>query len=189
MSLKFVVAIGYSEGGLEPLLTFFDHVPHDQATYVILRHIPFGQRGALTEILSKHSKLEISEAENEMAIENDKIYIPPSDSYLTIRNDKLYLQSRFVRPHSYNFSIDIFLESLAKAKANRSIAVILSGGGFDGAVGVTHINEAGGIVIAQTPASCTYPDMPQNAIDTGCVHQILLPAEMPGIITKMSILF
>ncbi|MCW3107687.1 MAG: chemotaxis protein CheR, partial [Segetibacter sp.] len=137
MSLTVLVAIGYSEGGLEPLLTFFDHVPHDHATYIILRHIPPDQRGVLSEILQRYSKLEVLEAEDGMDIENDKVYIPPSANYLTIENDKLYLQPRVMESRNYNFAINIFLQSLAQAKGERSIAVILSGNGFDGAVGVT----------------------------------------------------
>jgi two-component system CheB/CheR fusion protein len=184
MGLKFIVAIGYSEGGLEPLLTFFDHVPHDEATYIILRHIPIGQRGALREILLRHSKLEIVEAEDGMPIENDVVYIPPSTSYLSIKNDTLYLHPRVMESRSYNYAINTFLQSLAEAKADKSIAVVLSGNGFDGAAGVTHIHQAGGIAIAQIPASCSNPEMPQYAIDTKCVDKILLPSEMPAFITR-----
>jgi len=184
MNLKFVVAIGYSEGGLQPLLTFFNHVPHDQATYIILRHIPIGQRGALAEILKQHSKLTIIEAENGMPIENDKVYIPPSTSYMSIDRDILYLHPRTQESIYYNYTINFFLQSLAQAKRERSIAVILSGAGLDGAVGVTKIHEAGGMVIAQDPTGCTHSEMPQNAIETKAVDHILLPAEMPEIITK-----
>ncbi len=184
MNFKFVVAIGYSEGGLEPLLTFFDHVPHDQATYIILRHIPIDQRSALTEILKRHSKLEIKEAEDGEQIKNDVVYIPPSSSYLLIENDILYLQSRAKETRNYNYSIDIFLESLAKAKGEKSIAVILSGSGVDGAEGAIQIRKSGGVVIVQDPASCSCPSMPLRAIETGCVYKMLRPAEMPDFITK-----
>lgn len=184
MGLKFVVAIGYSEGGLDPLCTFFDHVPHDQATYIILRHIPIGQRGALREILQRHSKLEIKEVKDGLPIENDKVYIPPSQSYLVIKNDILYLKPRVMETKSYNYSIDFFLQSLAEDKAEKSIAVILSGNGFDCAVGVTCIHAASGITIAQDPASCNNPEMPLIAINTGCVDKILRPAEMPDFISS-----
>lgn len=184
MNLKFVVAIGYSEGGLEPLLTFFDQVPHDQATYIILRHIPLGQRGALSEVLQRHSKLAIKEAEDGKKIENDVVYIPPSTSYLTIKNDRLYLKSRALETKNYNYSIDTFLQSLAEAKGEKSIAVILSGSGHDGVVGATQIKKSGGIVIVQEPSSCSCPEMPIRAIETGSVHKILPPSEMPDFITK-----
>jgi two-component system CheB/CheR fusion protein len=184
MNLKFVVAIGYSEGGLDPLLTLFDHVPHDQATYVILRHIPMDQRSVLAQVLKRHSKLVIMEVENGMAIENDIIYIPPSHSYITIKNNKLNLHARVLEPRNQNDTINIFLKSLALSKGEKSIAVILSGNGTDGATGAVSIYEAGGVVIVQKPETCSYPAMPQNVIDTACVHEILLPSEMPDFITK-----
>lgn len=184
MSTKFVVAIGYSEGGLEPLLTFFDHVPHDQATYVILRHIPIGQRSALSEILKRHSKLKILEVEDGIAIQNDIVYIPPTDSYITIKDDKLYLHNRVQESRNYNLAINVFLESLAEAKADKSIAVLLSGGGFDGAAGVTRVHEAGGLVIVQKPETCSEKGIVENAIKTGSVDHVLLPSEMPEVILK-----
>ena len=184
MNSKFVVAIGYSEGGLQPLLTFFDHVPHDQATYIILRHIPIDQRSTLADILKRHSKLEIREAEDGKPIENDVVYIPPSSSYLFIKDDQLYLQSRTAETRNYNFLIDTFLTSLAEAKRDKSIAVILSGSGIDGAEGARQIKKSGGVVIVQDPASCECPEMPERAIETGCVCKILPPAEMPDFVTK-----
>ena len=184
MSTKFVVAIGYSEGGLEPISTFFDHVPHDHVTYVILRHIPVGQRSLIGDILQRHSKLKIMEVEDGMSIENDVVYIPSSTSYLTIADDKLYLHPRVHDSRNYNYSVNTFLESLAVAKGEKAVAVILSGNGVDGAVGVTQIHERGGLVIAQEPASCENPGMPENAIGTNCVHHVLPPSDMPGAIAR-----
>lgn len=184
MAQKFIVAIGYSEGGLSPLLTFFDHVPHDQATYIILRHIPQNQRGVLQEILNKHSKLRILEAVNGVPIENDVVYIPPSLSYITIKNDNLYLHQRARNTTPYNCSIDIFFKSMAEAKAKKSIAVILSGSGIDGTVGASQVHEAGGLVLVQSPKSCAYSEMAVSSINTGDVDEILSASEMPGFILK-----
>lgn len=184
MGLTFVVAIGYSEGGLKALLTMFDHIPHDQATYVILRHVPINQRNLLTEILQKHSKLEIFEVENGMEVIKNKVYIPPSDSYVTIKRNKLYLHLRLNETKNYNYNIDKFLLSLAGDKKDRSIAVILSGGGKDGIDGIIEIHKAGGMIIAQQPETCEVADMPINAINTGLVHSILAPAEIQEVITQ-----
>lgn len=184
MNSKFIVAIGYSEGGLKPLLSFFDHVPHDQATYIILRHVPMDQRGALTEILHRHSKLDIKEVEDGTIIENDVVYIPPSAYYTIIKGNKLYLKSRAMDTRTYNYSIDSFLQSLAKEKGKKSMAVILSGSGTDGVEGATEIQKSGGLVIVQDPASCSHPQMPARVIETGCAYKILAPVEMPDFITK-----
>src|SRR5438094_2639577 len=91
---KFIVAIGYSEGGIKAIKTFFDHTPHDQATYVILRHIPIDARNELHEVLKRHSKLTIVEAQHNLDIKKDTVYIPPASSYMTIKNDRFLLTPR-----------------------------------------------------------------------------------------------
>lgn len=184
MKNKFVVAIGSSAGGLDPLMSFFDFTPHDQATYIILRHIPFEYQSQLHLILEKHSKLKILEAENDALIENDTIYMPPASMYMTIKNDRLYLQKRVEAALFPNWSVDVFLNSLAEAKGNKSVAVILSGAGSDGTKGATLVHEAGGMIIAQTPNSCEHSSMSENVIATGIVDHILLPLDMPHIILQ-----
>lgn len=181
---KFVVAIGSSAGGLDPLMSFFDFTPHDQATYIILRHIPYEYHSQLHLILERHSKLKIVIAENDMLIEKDAIYMPPASTYMTIMNDRLYLQKRVKAGLFPNCSIDVFFNSLAIAKGNKSIAVILSGAGSDGTKGATLVHEAGGMIIVQTPDSCEHSSMSKNVIKTGIVDHILLPLDMPHIILQ-----
>ncbi len=82
MQDRFIVAIGSSAGGLQPMLTFFDFTPHDQATYIILRHLPFDCQSQLQHILKRHSKLTIVEDENNTPIEKDTVYIPPPSTYI-----------------------------------------------------------------------------------------------------------
>ena len=129
---KFVVAIGSSAGGLDPMLSFFDFAPHDEATYVILRHVPIDHQSKLHNVLEWHTKLKIVEAQNDTLIEKDTIYIPPASMYMTIKNDRLYLQKRIEHSLFPNYCVDVFLNTLAEAKGNKCIAVILSGSGSDG---------------------------------------------------------
>ena len=181
---KFIVAIGASAGGLKPIQTFFDSTPNDHATYIILQHLHPDFKTLMADILKKHSKLEIEEAENGTLIDQNKVYVLPSNMYMTIKEDHLYLQLRDEFSLYPNLAIDVFLQSLAQAKGDESIAVILSGMGSDGAKGATMIKESGGMVIVQTPQSCDYSSMPESAINTGSVDYELLPEEMPGTILK-----
>jgi two-component system CheB/CheR fusion protein len=72
---------------------------------------------------------------------------------MTIKGDPLYLQRRDEFPLYPNLAIDVFLQSLAEAKGDESIAVILSGMGSDASKGATMIKENGGMVILQTRQS------------------------------------
>jgi two-component system CheB/CheR fusion protein len=179
---RFIVAIGSSAGGLKPMQTFFDSTPNDHATYIIVRHLQQDFRSLMADILKKHSKLEICEATNGVLIEQDKIYLQPSKMYMTIDGDHLYLQPRNTSPLYPNLSVDIFLKSLADAKGDEGIAVILSGRGSDGTKGASLVKQAGGMVIVQEPKSCDYNSMPLSVINSGFADYQLLPEEMPNTI-------
>jgi chemotaxis response regulator CheB len=75
-------------------------------------------------------------------------------------------------------NISIFLQSLAKDRQKRAIAVILSGFDSDGAAALEPIKEAGGLVFAQKFQTARQPDMPRSAVKTGCVDQLLSPPEI-----------
>jgi two-component system CheB/CheR fusion protein len=181
---KFIVAIGASAGGLKPILTFFDSTPNDHATYIILQHLHPDFKSQMADILKKHSKLEIIEAEQGTFIDQNKVYVLPPNRYMTIKDNHLYLKERLKFGLYPNRAIDIFLASLAGAKGDESIAVILSGSGSDGAKGATMIKESGGMVMVQEPESCEFSSMPESAINTGSVDYQLLPGEMPDTILK-----
>jgi len=184
MKNKFVVAIGSSAGGQRPLFSFFDSTPHDKAIYVILRHLPHDYQSQLQSILQSHSKLKVVEAVNAMPIENDTVYMPAKGMYMTIKEDKLYLEKRPVTNLYPNCSVDVFLASLAEAKGQKCIAIILSGTGSDGSKGASLIKGAGGMVIAQSPESCEYDTMPLSAIETGAVDHILKVPDMSQVVLR-----
>ena len=57
-------------------------------------------------------------------------------------------------------------------------AVVLSGAGSDGALGVRAIKEAGGIILVQEPADAEYDSMPRAAIATGAADFVLPVREL-----------
>jgi two-component system CheB/CheR fusion protein len=71
--------------------------------------------------------------------------------------------------------IDQFLRSLAQDCGSRAIGVILSGAGADGASGLEAVKVAGGVTLAQDPATARFSSMPQAAIGRGCVDFVLSP--------------
>ena len=83
----------------------------------------------------------------------------------------------FVRP-----SADLLFESAAASYQRGVLAVVLTGTGKDGSIGVEAVTKMGGIVIAQDEASCEFFGMPQAAIKSGSVNNILPLQEIPGAI-------
>ncbi len=135
----------------------------------------------MVELLNRHSKLMVMQAENEMQVQSNQVYLIPNDKFMTIKDSKLYLtdKDKVQGPH---LTINTFFTSLAKDCGKKGIGVILSGLGADGSEGVKAIKNAGGMVISRDPATTAFSSMPSNAIATGAVDFILEPELMPGTI-------
>lgn len=177
----FIIALGGSAGSVEALKDFFDYTPCDHASYVIIRHLPQQYKTQLKGVLERHSQLRIVDMTGTLPVVNNTVYIPPSDKTLVLHEGHLHLLPR--TGLNTNRDVDSFFQSLAaQAIGNRAIAVVLSGGGVDGTQGARAIKEAGGLVIAQEPASCVFKFMPRHVIDSGYADHVAIPSQIPAII-------
>ncbi len=175
----YIVGIGTSAGGLEALEAFFDHCPENTGiAYVIVQHLSPDYKSLMTELLSRHTNMEVNEARDGVVVEPNHIYLIPGNKNLTISNGKLVLSKR-PSGGQMNFSIDIFFNSLAKEQKDKSIGIILSGTGSDGTRGGKSIKEVGGTVFVQSPESSKFDGMPRSAINNGLADYILTPRQMP----------
>lgn len=173
----YIIAIGASAGGMEAIHLLFDHTPEDGVAYVIIQHLSPDHKSFMAELLEKHSKLQISIAEDGMYVEPNHVYLMPQGKNMTIEDRILHLTE--IRPMQPNKAIDIFFDSLAESHGDKSIAVILSGTGSDGTKGIASIKRNGGFVIVQDPASAKFDGMPNSAIQSGNVDVILPPDLIP----------
>ena len=176
-----IIAIGASAGGLEEINSFFDHTPLDGVSYVIVQHLSPDFKSRMVELLNRHSKLTVKQAENEMTVQSNQVYLIPNDKYMTISDSKLYLTDK-IKIQGPHLTINQFFNSLAKDSGKKAIGIILSGLGADGSEGVLAIKKAGGMIIARNPETTAFSSMPTNAIATGAVDFILEPELMPGTI-------
>ena len=176
-----IIAIGASAGGMEEINSFFDHTPLDGVSYIIVQHLSPDFKSRMVELLGRHSKLVVEQAENGMTVKSNQVYLIPSDKFMTIRKGNLYLTKKenVKGPH---LTINKFFNSLAIECGKKAIGVILSGLGSDGTDGIKAIKKAGGMAIARDPETSEFGSMPSHAIATGLVDFILEPAEMPGVI-------
>jgi chemotaxis response regulator CheB len=82
--------------------------------------------------------------------------------------------------------ITVFLKSLTEHWDGKLIAVIVSGYDGDGAAALCGIKEAGGTTIAQKLDTANQPDMPESAIDTGCIDFVLSPEDIAREIVRIA---
>lgn len=175
----YIVGIGASAGGLEAIHDLFDNMPEDtNFGFVVIQHLSPDYKSLMGELLSKHTAMQVFEAEDGMPVQKNCIYLIPSKKSMTIQGGKLRLKDK-VRDHTPNMAIDIFLESLAKEKGKKAIGIILSGTGTDGTKGIAAIKKNGGVVLIQDPISAGFDGMPNSAISSGYTDLILPPEMMP----------
>lgn len=173
----FVVAIGSSAGGLEALRLLFQSLPvNEKFTYVVAQHLAPQHSSMLTELLARETLLQVRQLDQDAEMLPGYIYVTAPNHDVVYRRGSLRLKSP--SPRGPKPSVDTLLLSLAEEIPHRSLAIILSGSGSDGAVGVRRLKNAGGVILAQEPRSAKYPSMPQSAIATGCVNRILPPEQM-----------
>ncbi|HXF13435.1 MAG TPA: chemotaxis protein CheB [Terriglobales bacterium] len=158
-----VVCLAGSAGGLEAYREILRHLPNDNGiTFVIVSHRGEGDPTLLPSLLARVTRMEVLEAEDGMMLEPNCVFVKPARTHLT--TDGLAFQL-YDQPGAPGWSVDVtcFLLSLAKTCSSRSIAVILSGMGFDGSSALGNIKQAGGVVFAQSDP--VYGDMP-NPLST-----------------------
>jgi len=176
-----IIAIGASAGGMEEINSFFDHTPLDGVSYVIIQHLSSDFKSRMVELLARHSKLIVKEAEDAILVKPNEVYLIPSNKVMTIIESRLFLTDK-EKIHSPHLTINKFFNSLAADSGSKAIGIILSGLGSDGTEGIKAIKNAGGMVIARNPETTEFGSMPASAIATGLVDFILEPAAMPAAI-------
>ncbi|MCX2740775.1 chemotaxis protein CheB [Pontibacter anaerobius] len=175
----YLVGIGASAGGLEAIHKLFDHFPNNSTfSFVIIQHLSPDHKSLMAELLSKHTQMQVREAEDNMFTRPNCVYVLPSGKQLTIEHGRLRLEDK-MRSREPNFAIDLFFESMAKNRGKYAIGVVLSGTGTDGTKGAKAIKKAGGMVVVQKPETAKFDGMPRSAIDSGSVDYVLAPEHMP----------
>lgn len=173
-----VVALGASAGGLNALSQVLSALPINfPSSIVVVQHLAPGHKSWMAQLLGRSTRLKVKQAEHGEILLPAVVYTAPPDEHLLVGPGKIQLaHSQLV--HFSRPSIDLLFESVAGTYGSRSIGVVLSGSGRDGAAGVRTIKEAGGITIAQLPETAEFRHMPEAAIETGCIDFILPLAEI-----------
>lgn len=175
-----LVAIAASAGGLMALTAVLGRLPRDFAAAItVVQHLDPRHRSLMPQIMGRRVALPVAQAEQGKAVEPGHVYLAPPDRHLLINRDRTISLTQtelvnFVRP-----SADLMFESAAATYGERAIAVVLTGTGHDGSMGVTAIKKRGGTVIVQDEASSEFFGMPSAAIKTGTVDYVLALDEIP----------
>lgn len=171
-----VIAIGASTGGTEAIKAVLTQLPVDSPGIVITQHMPPGFTTSFAKRLNNMCRITVVEAQGGERIVPGYAYLAPGDRHLTvIRSGADYRVELTDGPRvsGHKPSVDVMFESVAESVASNALAIILTGMGKDGALGIRKIADHGGFTIAQDEASSLIFGMPQEAIKTGCIKQIV----------------
>lgn len=183
-----LVGIGTSTGGPAALIQIFSRLPmHFPSSVMVVQHMPEGFTRAFAERLNMISNLSVKEAEDGDPVRPGYGYVAPGDRHIAVESKN---DGRAIRVFSgdkvsgHRPSIDVLFESMAEHVGRDSVAVIMTGMGKDGAVGIERVKESGGRTIAQNEETSVVYGMNRVAVEKGKVDDIVPLSEIPKKIVE-----
>jgi two-component system, chemotaxis family, protein-glutamate methylesterase/glutaminase len=172
-----VVALAASMGGLKAISTVLSALPADfPAAILVVQHLRPDFPSQLPQILSRRTALRVKPAATGDVLRPGTVYVAVPAQHLLVGPNGMLLLSDTPKMHFVRPAADKLFMSVATTYKSRAIAVVLTGRGSDGALGVLSIKKHGGLAIAQDESTSEFFNMPGAAIATGKVD-LVLPLE------------
>jgi two-component system chemotaxis response regulator CheB len=169
-----VIALAASAGGLQALSQVLGALPGAfPASLLVVQHLDPRHRSLIGSILARRTPLTVKHAEDGDRLTAATVHIAPPNKHLLANADGSLSLTQTELVHFVRPSADLLFESVAASHKERAIAVVLTGTGSDGTMGVRAIKKMGGTVIAQDETTSEFFGMPRAAIDTGSVDFVL----------------
>src|SRR5436309_6245932 len=186
-----IVVVAASTGGPATLMKFIPYFPKDfPGAVVLVQHMPGNFTAQFSSQLAEVSQIKVKEAEAGEIIVPGQLYVCPGSHHLRVSPTGRISLDDGPRVGGYRPCADLTFESAAEYAGPMTIGVILTGMGNDGAKGAQMIRCVGGHVIAQDESTAVIFGMPQEAIKTGAVDQVLpMEAIYQGIEKRVLYIF
>ncbi|WP_416397671.1 CheR family methyltransferase [Allohahella sp. A8] len=179
-----IVGIGASAGGLAALKILLGTIPLDSGVaFVVVVHLSPDYESHLSSLLQVKAEIPVQQVQGEVKVEPNTVYvIPPGQNLSSIdshlRLTKLESERRARAP------VDHFFRTLSKSHDGNSAAIILTGTGSDGTLGIQEVKQKGGLTIVQDPVEAEFDGMPRSAINTGIIDIVLPLDEMVAYVLR-----
>ena len=180
-----VVCVGGSAGGLDAYIRLLRHLPADMGVAIVIVNHLRTVATRLHEILPHFTEMPVELITESLLIEPNHVFIIPEKRDLHVFEGEFRLKP-ISKPRGWPDVITVFLRSLTKNWNGKLIAVIVSGYDGDGSAALCGIKEVGGITIAQKLDTAKQPDMPESAIESGCIDFVLSPEDIAREIVRIS---
>jgi len=172
-----VVAIGVSTGGPQALQYVLPQLPKDfPGTILIVQHMPEGFTEMFSRRLDEICAIRVKEAQSGDLLLPGRALVCPGSRHLKVKRLPLgdvAVLSDEPRVNGHRPSVDVLFKSVADEFGSKSLALLMTGMGEDGAQGMNHVKAAGGMTIAQSEDSCVVYGMPKAAIERGYAVRVV----------------
>lgn len=185
---SWVIAIGASTGGTEALALVLGALPRDSPAVLVVQHMPEGFTRAFAGRLNGLSPMQVKEAEDRDVVRQGEVLLAPGNRHMSVVREGPHLQVRIDSEPQVNRhrpSVDVLFRSVAGVVGSRSVGVLLTGMGRDGAAGLLEMRNRGAQTIAQDEATSVVFGMPKEAILLGAASRILPLESIAGGIIEL----
>jgi two-component system chemotaxis response regulator CheB len=188
--LKYIISIGTSTGGPRAMQEVIPYLPANiPAAVLIVQHMPPGFTKSLALRLDGLSEINVKEAENGDVLKPGWAYLAPGDYHLSVNKasrDYIININQDMPMTGHRPSVNYMMNSVADCGHKNLIAVMMTGMGSDGSIGIAKIKAAGGKTIAQNEATCVVYGMPKSAVATGAIDKIVALNDIAKEIIKFT---
>ncbi len=169
------VGIAASTGGPSTLVKYFSSLGVvREAAFLIVQHGPKWMLESFVGSLQDNTDMKVHQGDSGIEIEPGNIYLAPGNKHMVLKEGTNILNlidtppENFVKP-----SADPLFRSIASSFGSKSVGMVFSGMGKDGAYGAGYINAAGGKVFVQDPKTAILPSMPEAVIKINIADEIV----------------
>jgi two-component system chemotaxis response regulator CheB len=168
------VVIGGSAGSFQGIVRILSQLPKGFPLPIImalhrLKHVRHG----FVEALSLKSVVQVTEPNDKEPIKKGGVYLAPANYHLSVELGNNFSLSTEEMVNNSRPAIDITLSTCAYVYKDKLIGILLSGANRDGALGMKHIKDRGGMTIVQEPSECMIETMPKAALAVTTIDHVL----------------
>lgn len=171
-----VVVIGASTGGTDAIHRLLQAVPVSGPAILIVQHIPAWFSLRFAEHLNNECAMEVREARQGDRILPGLALVAPGAHQMAVSGTATQPEVSVYEGDKVNGhrpSVDVLMGSAARVLGPRTLGVLLTGMGSDGANGLLAMHRTGARTLAQDRATSVVFGMPRAASRLGAVDRLL----------------
>lgn len=172
----YIVGMGGSAGGLEAFGPFFNHMPTDSGmAFVLVPHLDPTHKGMMPELLQRHTKMQVFQAEEGMEVRPNCVYVIPPNRDMSIQHNCSNHWGLAV----CGCRLISFSDTWRKTRKSGLLVPSFREWERTAAWASRQSRKNWAWVMAQDVSSAKYDSMPRSAIATGLVDYIAPVEELP----------